>query len=371
MKEESLITLSELKDAETVSLPRCGHVRKDTFRDMYGSPLTILTVGNGLLKFTAIIERGMDIGEVYLENEKVSWNRDLKYLLHPDNVDLAKNNGTGWLDGFYPSVAAIGPELFGTPGEGFTLHGSGSYSPANPDSVTISAGDDSVFVSAVVLIKDSFKNPIFEKRVKITTYYNSASIIREEITKNISPEERVLDDGLHIQMCGSFLENGGTYVLPVHRWEMLLRDSAPRETDPLYIYPLSEGPVPIRCYQYVPRPVRGFELIPELKRIASNLESLTGITAEMLINSERDTAAYVIRPLDCFPRSLIAKEITENQMFSFEPCRTRPNRMSQKITDGEAFFLKPGGFSKTQCVIGVTKEIYTINTLEKIIRSAV
>ncbi len=371
MNENILLMLKELKDSEIVRLPRYGYIKKSTLKDLYGSPLTLLSVCNGLLRYTAIIERGMDIGEVYLNEEKVSWDRDIKYLLHPDNVDLTKNNGTGWLDGFYPAVATIGPELFGTPGEGYTLHGSGSYSPADPASVVISVNDKAVSVSAGILIKDSSHKGIFEKKVKITSYFNSTSFLREEVTKNVSSCVRVLDDGLHIQMCGSFLESGGTYVLPVQSREMLIRDSAPGENDPLYIYPLSAGTVPIRCYQYVPHPVAGLELIPGLGQIMPDLESEIGITAEMLINSERNTAAYVIRPLDCFPRSLIAKEITENQMFAFEPCRTRPNRMSQKITDGEAFYLKPAGSTKTQCVIGVTKDVNAINTLEKIIKAAV
>jgi len=371
MKENVTLKLTALKDAEIVRLPHTGYVQKNTLKDIYGSLLTVLTVSNGLLRYSAIIERGMDIGEVFLKDEKISWNRDIKYLLHPDNVDLTKNNGTGWLDGFYPAVAAIGPELFGTPGEGYTLHGSGSYSPADPSSVVISANDKAVSVSAVITVKDSSKNEIFEKKVKITSYFNSFSFLREEITKNVSCAERVLDDGLHIQMCGRFIENGGAYVLPVHTREMLIRDSAPSEPDPLRIYPLSEGPVPIRCYQYVPRPVAGLESIPELTQTVTDLEAEIGLTAEMLVNTQRDTAAYVIRPLDCFPRSLIAKEITENQMFALEPCRTRPNRMSQKITDGEAFILKPAGYSKTQCIIGITKDINTIDALEKIIKAAI
>lgn len=371
MNENIEIKLSELKAPETINLPLCGYIRKSTIKDSYSSPLTLLTVCNGPLLYTIIIERGMDIGEFYLNNEKVSWDRSLKYLLHPDNVDLAQNNGTGWLNGFYPAIATIGPELFGTPGEGYTLHGSGSYSPADPASVVISFNEKAVSVSADVSIKDELKNTIFNKKVKITSYFNNLSVLREEITKNMSDSVRVLDDGFHIQMCGGFLENGGTYVLPVKSREMLIRDSAPGEADPLYIYPLSTGAVPIRCYQYVPRPVSGLEEITELKQIISDLESEIGVTAEMLLNSERNTAAYVVRPLDCFPRSLIAKEITENQMFAFEPCRTRPNLMSQKITDGEAFFLKPADSSKTQCVIGITKDINTINSLEKIIKSAV
>jgi hypothetical protein len=351
-------------------LPQAGFIQKSAFKDTKGSEINILTISNGLLSFTVLIERGLDVGEIYLGGEKITWERSTNYLLHPDNVILHQNSGTGWLNGFYPAVASIGPELFGTPGEGYTLHGSGSYSPADARSVTISCDDEEITVDGIVNVKDHNMNIQFEKRISIKTHFNSTFILREETTKNMSDLARVVDDALHIQLAGNYMNQGGAYVLPVKRHSMLIRDSAPAETDPLVIYPLSDGKQPIRCYQYIPEPVSGLDEISELKPVLPFLESKTGITAEMIINCEKDTAAYVVRPLDCFPRSLIAKEVDENTMYSFEPCRTRPNRMSQKITDGEAFFLRSHAVSKTQCIIGITKDTKTITILEKLIRKA-
>ncbi|GMK41101.1 hypothetical protein PCCS19_41570 [Paenibacillus sp. CCS19] len=90
--------------------------------------MTAIELSNGRLSFHVLPERGMDVGEISLESERMSWERSEDYLLHPSNVDLQAAGGTGWLNGFYGAVASIGPELFGTPGEGFTLHRSGSYS---------------------------------------------------------------------------------------------------------------------------------------------------------------------------------------------------------------------------------------------------
>lgn len=351
-------------------LPQAGFILKSVFKDSKGSEINILTVCNGLLTITILIERGLDIGEIYLGTEKITWDRSTKYLLHPDNVNLHQNGGTGWLNGFYPAVASIGPELFGTPGEGYTLHGSGSYSPADAGSVAISFDTEEIVVDGTVNIKDRNHNIIFEKGISIKTYLNSTTILREEITKNMSNQARVVDDGLHIQLAGSYMNFGGAYVLPVKRRLLLLRDSAPAEADPLRIYPLSAGKQPIRCYQYIPGPVTGLDEVSELRPLLPLLESKAGITAEMLCNCRKDTASYVVRPLDCFPRSLIAKEADENTMFSFEPCRSRPNRMSQKITDGEAFFLQPHTISKTQCIMGITKDTTAITTLEKLISKA-
>lgn len=370
MSGKTITSFSSLPYGLHKSLPQSGFVEKSSFTDAMGSEINILTVCNGLLAYTVLLERGLDIGEIYLGNEKVSWDRSKKYLLHPENVNLVENGGTGWVKGFYPAVASIGPELFGTPGEGYTLHGSGSYSPADTGSVVLSFTDEEIVVEGVVHVEGPDLKTVFEKKISIKTYFRSPVILREETTRNMSDLTKVLDDGLHIQLTGHCMDQGGRYVLPVKEHTMLIRDSAPQETDPFAIYPLSIGKQPIRCYQYVPEPVSGLEGINELKPVLALLESKIGITAEMIYNIEKDTASFVVRPLDCFPRSLIAKEIDENALFSFEPCRTRPNRMSQKITDGEAFFLPPKAISKTQCIMGVTKDTKTIAALEKLIRAA-
>jgi hypothetical protein len=364
------LTLNDLIKKTLIYLPHGGHIERHNFSDNYGSKITILTVNNGLLTFSILLERGMDIGEINYNEEKVSWERDSKYLLHPDNVNLGDNNGTGWIKGFYPAVAAIGPELFGTPGEGYTLHGTGSYSPAARESVHIFCDEKEITVTGTIPVKGYHNNPIFEKKLKIISKYESPVILREETTTNLSDNIVVLDDGLHIQMSGKYLFEGGRFILPVKTRYLLLRDSAPEEADPLYINPLNNGNQTLRCYQYVPEPVSGLEDISEINEFLLLLQNKSGITAEMIINHKKDTASYVIRPLDCFPRSLIAKEISDCAMFSFEPCRTRPNRMSQKITDGEAYFLEPGAESKTQCLIGITKDHETIATLETTIKKS-
>lgn len=109
-------------------LPNGGFVTLKLFTDRFGSHLHLLTISNGRLVFNVILERGMDIGEIWLESEKFSWERDIRYLLHPENVDLSDNEHSGWDAGFYGAVAAIGPEIFGTPDEVRTVHGTSSYS---------------------------------------------------------------------------------------------------------------------------------------------------------------------------------------------------------------------------------------------------
>ena len=359
--------IGELKDGERALLPHGGSVERRRFVDGKGGELTILAVDNGQLGITVLSERGMEIGEIRLGGELMSWNRDMKHLLHPDHVDLRERGGTGWLDGFYSAVASIGPELFGTPGEGYTLHGTSSYSPADPESVSVSFDEAGVTVTGRVVCMGFERERVFEKTVRTFSRWNSAVMLREETTVNLSGSDRTLDDGHHIQLCGPYLHEGGRYVLPTAKRHMLLRDSAPPEDDPLRIPALRDGKRPIRCYQYVPEPVAGLERIGEIASYLPSMDNEVGMTAEMIVNDAFDAAAFVIRPLDCFPRSLIAKEIGESFLFAFEPCRTRPNRMSQKHADGEAFVLAPGAASRTACLIGVTRDKAVIGDLEEVI----
>lgn len=342
-----------------------GWVRLKVRRDSGGAPLHEIEIHNGALTFTVLPERGLDIGEIVLRGEKMSWERSGGYLLHPDRVDLTADGGTGWLRGFYAAVASIGPELFGTPGEGYTLHGTGSYSPADPDSIKVREKEEGWVLEGSVQVAGYGNKPQFAKWVRLYSRWGSECLLREETTTNLTDDVLTLDDGFHIQLSGSFLHAGGRYVLPVQREAMLLRDSAPPEADPLRIAPLSEGPSPIRCYQYVPEAVQDLEERPELRAYLEAMPLRRSVTAEMIVNASGDAAGFAIRPLASFPRSLIAKEIAEDGfLFALEPCRTRPNRMSQKHADGEAYFLPPGGSDTTYCLIGVTREETLIRDLE-------
>jgi hypothetical protein len=361
-----IIKLTDVREDEIISLPNGGTLGFSVVSDPKGFEMSVIRIHNGLLTFTVLPERGMEIGGVLYKEETMSWERSSAFLRHPEHVSLQEGNGTGWLEGFYSAMATIGPELFGTPGEGYTLHGTSSYSPAQLETVVVGYGEDGIWVAGEVVCKGYGNKPVFVKQIRIYTAWNTSLLLREEKTVNVSVEAQTLDDGYHIQMSGPYLHGGGRYILPVDPRSLLLRDGASPEDDPLRIPARDEGPQPIRCYQYVPETVHGLEQIEELKTYIGRLSS-GYLTAEMMADNDNNTAAFVIRSLEHFPRSLIAKEIGESFMFSFEPCRTRPNRMSQKHNDGEAFILEPGSSAYTQCIIGVTKSTGTIETLEKCI----
>jgi len=368
MIKESHIQFEELEAGIRMDLPFNSFIEKKIFRDKYGSNINILIISNGLLTFTVLLERGMDIGEIFLGKEKVSWNRSEEYLLHPDNVNL--NSNGGWDKGFYAAVAAIGPEIFGTPDEIRTVHGTGSYSKTVLESINISWDKEQICIEGIVPIKGYGAEPSYKKSIKILAKYNASVILRNDLTRNLTGERQPLDDGYHIQLAGEFVSKGGRYVLPVAQDDMLLRDSAPTENNPFEIYEFSSKLDPIRCYQYVPEPVSRLEEVNELVGYLEWLEKNGKITAEMIVNSEKDEATFVIRPLGSFPRSLIAKRAITEPMYALEPCRTRPNSMLQKTIDGEVVYLEPYGQSDSWIILGVTRNTSSILLMESLIDSA-
>ncbi|WP_041700376.1 DUF4432 family protein [Clostridium sp. BNL1100] len=359
----------ELKVGNRIELPSGGYVEKKVFIDRYGCHINILTISNGLLMFTVILERGMDIGEIFLGEDKITWDRKDEYLIHPDKVDLYEKGG--WDRGFYAAVAAIGPEIFGTPDEVRTVHGTGSYSKTDLQSVSILWNNEQICIEGTVPIRGYSTEPVYQKDIKIFTRYNSSLILRKDSTRNLTGEHQPLDDGYHIQLAGNYVSKGGRYVLPVSRDKMLLRDSAPGENNPFEIYEFNSSLDPIRCYQYIPEPVIGLEEAIELSDYLDTVQIKGKITAEMIVNSEKTKGAYVIRSLESFPRSLIAKRAIDEPMYALEPCRTRPNSIRQKAIDGELAYLESHGQADSWIIIGAAFSNSTIQLMEDLIEGAV
>ncbi|MEK5030531.1 DUF4432 family protein [Paenibacillus sp. FSL R7-0302] len=364
------LTLAGLQPDLPQALPEGGYVSLTLIRDRFGSQMHLLTICNGRLLFTVIPERGMDIGEIRLDAGKISWERDERYLLHPDHVDLTDNEQSGWDSGFYAAVAAIGPEIFGTPDEVRTVHGTGSYSPALPESVRLSWDEQHICLEGDIPVRGYGMSPVYQKTVRIITPYGAADLFREDTVQNVTDSVQPVDDGYHIQLAGSFMAGGGSYILPVLPEKMLLRDSAPPEADPLAVYDAGTRLDPIRCYQYVPQLVAGLSDLPQVCGYPAAAAGSGGLTAEMLVNAGQDTAAYVIRSLQCYPRSLIAKRAVTDWMYALEPCKTRPNSMQQKSIDGETVYLGPRSQCSGWIILGATRDPEEIAALAGMIQSA-
>jgi hypothetical protein len=361
------IEFKNIKD-ETLRFNDDFTVEKESLKDPNGYEINLLKVSNGILDFSIIVERAMDIGEIFYKGHKMSWDRDIKRLLNPDGVDL-KEDGA-WEKGFYQAVASLGPEVFGTPDEIRTPHGTGAFSKADPERVYITYENNELTIAGFVPIKGYGATPQYEKWVYIILKKDSCFFERKEAYKNLSDEILPLDTGYHVQLNGSFMNEGGRYVLPVSSDRMLLRDSAPTEISPKAIYPEKLEFMPIRCYQYVPEKVYGIEEIPSFSDCEFLYKEPDNITAEMVVNRQNTKMALVLRPLSSFGRTLLAKRNDGEAMYAIEPCRTRPNSIRQKAIDGELKYIEPGEIVESEIVFGFSDDKETVDRLVSKIESA-
>lgn len=330
-----------------------AYVALEVTCDAESHPLHTLWVSNGKLCISLVFERGFDVGEVFWLEEKISWERNKKHYLSDVSVDLNQENG--WEKGFFAAMTTLGPQLFGTPDEVRTVHGTGAYSPVDPESLRVVYENEEIRIFAEGYTKGFRGETEYKKEVTMHLNMNSNVFLREENTTNLTENTLPIDDGYHIQLAGEFMAEGGRYVLPVEREQMLLRDSAEKERDPKEIYDFETKLEPIRCYQYVPEKVRGLEKIEGFSEYQQLMEKKENLTCEMLVNKKEDKAVAIVRPLDVFPRTLLAKRNIEGDdpMYALEVCKTRPNSIRQKAIDGELMYLKGGESIRSVVAIGI------------------
>ncbi|WP_051226848.1 DUF4432 family protein [Butyrivibrio sp. MC2013] len=326
-------------------------------------------LGNRVMSFTVIPERGMDIGDIYYREEKISWDKDRSSLKHPDNVDLKADGG--WNSGFYCAVSSLGPEVFGTPDEVRTPHGTGAYSMADISGIRFTEDGEKAEIFGALYIKGYEEKPSYYKEVTVTAPKGRSYIVRTECFTNLTDERIPFDAGFHIQLCGrSFMEEGGSYLLPVRDDRMLLRDSAPSEKDKKEIYPANAICSPIRCYQYIPEEVEGIFELEEMEGLKELLGDNKHFTIECVVNKAMDKAAFIIRPLEELPRSLMCKCAEGTAMYAIEPCMTRPNSIRQKEIDGELRWLEGGEKGLIHLAVGFVEGKDKVGYLKKIIEKA-
>ncbi len=270
------ITYKELKQGRTNlrdlddKASEKGFLHKTVFMDRFGSLIDVLTVNNGVLEYTILFQRGMDIGNMWYKNKQIGWRRESSFLLHPENVNLEepavhvkgdKIEGLGWLQGFYAMDAMVGPKHFGGPcvdketGEKLTLHDRNSYSLTDMDSILIRVDRSRIGVTGVVPILYEGETP-FRRTTEISTGHMHNSLLKIDTTNNISKRPQVVDDGQHVQFGADLLWEGSRYVCS---GELKARDEEAKK----YLKAALEIPAPTtkffpeRCYFIEPKPIKG------------------------------------------------------------------------------------------------------------------
>lgn len=120
----------------------------------------------------------------------------------------------------------------------------------------------------------------------------------------------------------------------------------------------------------MPETVSRLEGVIELTDYSDLIKASGKITAEMIVKLKKDAAAFVIRPLESLPRSLIAKRAIIEPMYALEPCKIRPNSLQQKAIDGELIYLEPHGSADSWIIMGITRDTSSLLLMESLIETA-
>lgn len=78
--------------------------------------LHIVDLLSGPLSVRVCPSRGMGILSAHYRGVRLGWNSPVGEAVHPRHVNLKKNKGTGWLDGFSEFIVRCGLSNMGSPG---------------------------------------------------------------------------------------------------------------------------------------------------------------------------------------------------------------------------------------------------------------
>lgn len=352
--------------------PKEASLHRNIFMDAYGLGIDVLTVNNGALTFSILLQRGMDIGNMWYRAQQIGWGREDSFLLHPYNVDLEQGamhvNGTkverglGWLNGFYAMDAMVGPKHFGGPciddvtKEKLTLHDRNSYSLADLSTVNIAIGSGAVTVEGVVPIYYPGKaKPTFSRHTLIATDYSANSLLRTDITYNNSSEPQILDDGHHIQFGASLIGDEGGRFASTAKLKPRDEEAAKYLKRALEIPPPTGDFFPERCYFVEPKP-----LISKVDGVRLSQDS-KDVTAQMVRRTDSTLAGFVAHSLDDYNKVTFWQQYGGWQFdperkgpiwytAAIEPANSFPGDRNAKR--GELFVLQPGNSKGRTVEIG-------------------
>ena len=191
-------------------------VRKYTLRGGKQAGVDVVEVNNGLLRFTVVPTRGMNVHELHCGDIRLGWNSPVTELVNPLFINPADRGGLGWLDGFNEWMTRCGYEFAGHPGEDgekmLSLHGKASNLPASK--VEVFLKDNRIHVRGRVEEK-MFKFVNLEMVTDISTEIGSSSVRFDDILTNRGSNPQEFEIIYHANYGEPLLEKGSRFIAPV------------------------------------------------------------------------------------------------------------------------------------------------------------
>ena len=320
-----------------------------------------ILVDAGDMKLSILPTRGMGIWWAKYKGKSLFWKSPVREAVHPSHINLERNGGLGWLEGFCEGMVRCGMAFHGAPGVDeiidntgavtcveLPLHGKVANIPAS--AVTV-AGKRRGGNQVLSIMGEIFEEGVFMDKYKLVSRTDvaiggSEIVIHDEVT-NLSKERTApLEVLYHINFGGSALGRGS---------EMVFKgDVAPRDDR------AAEG---LGEHTSFAGRTKGFTEQCYFFDLATRGGDNTGT---MLIGPKADFAVYELhkkKQLKCFTQW--KQTGADEYATGFEPGTSLPNNRGVERKAGRLEFIAPGETRSFDVTIGALDKKNAISAMKK------
>jgi hypothetical protein len=179
----------------------------------------VIYVDNGLLRFSVVPSRGLNIWEAQAGNIRLGWDSPVREMVHPQFVNLADKGGLGWLTGFGEFVSRCGLESMGAPcldgNTPLALHGRINYLPASLVEVHFEDNPAPRILLRGTIDETMMFGPQLRLLAEISTEIGRPEIMLNDSITNLGDSSQEFQTLYHINFGPPLLGAGSQFVAPV------------------------------------------------------------------------------------------------------------------------------------------------------------
>ncbi|MHB1424363.1 MAG: aldose 1-epimerase family protein, partial [Gemmataceae bacterium] len=326
-------------------------LRKRTLRGGLRDGLDVIEVHNGVLAFSILPTRGMNLWRGDYRGNPLGWRSPIFGPVHPKFVQLTDRGGIGWLAGFDELLCRCGLASNGPPGDDngtpLTLHGRISNSPAHTVEVRVHLDPPYELSVSGEVEEAALFSPQFRLSTTYTTVPGSNRLVIHDVVTNRAARAVEMQLLYHCNLGPPFLEAGSRVLASI-------REMAPQTSR------AAEG---IDTHETYAGPVAGFA---EQVYLYDLLADARGHTLALLMNRTADRAValrFHRQELPCFTVWKNTGAIEEGYVTGLEPATNYPNFKGFERQQGRVAMLPPGGRWECRWMLEVADNATAVSAL--------
>lgn len=200
-------------------------VHSDHLRGGKQHGVELLRVRNGRLSATLCPTRGMGVIDAHCDGVRLGWNAPNPEIVHPCHVDLKRNGGTGWLDGFNEFIVRCGLQSIGRPGwddtpagrTWLTLHGQIANLRARNLSIRrVGSGSNRLLVVSGRITEPTVLGGKLELATEFSCRAGARGFTLRETISNRGSRPEEFSVLYHVNLGAPLLSRGAQFAAPIH-----------------------------------------------------------------------------------------------------------------------------------------------------------